>query len=109
MYHQTATTVPPCPDDTGTQIRRRRIASYRLTPLDDGRQDPLESTFRPPQPSSYGLTVEELRAEIRRCQNAGWQPWELRARFTDPRLLQASLDRARTDEQILYPELENAA
>lgn len=33
------------------------------------------------QPSDFGLTPDELRAEIRRCQAAGWQPWEIRARF----------------------------
>jgi hypothetical protein len=37
------------------------------------------------QPSSFGLTRHELTAEIRRCRRAGWQTWEIRVRFIDPR------------------------
>lgn len=29
----------------------------------------------------YGLSLREVRAEMRRCAARGWQLWELRARF----------------------------
>ena len=29
----------------------------------------------------WGLTARELRAEICRCLDRGWQGWELRVRF----------------------------
>ena len=101
-------TVPFAADSTGEQIHRRRTASYRLAPLDDGRQDPLENAFRGSERSSFGLGVEELRAEVRRCEKAGWQPWEIEQRFTNPRLVQASLDRAHEADRILHPEMEYA-
>lgn len=31
----------------------------------------------------YGLTLREVRAEIRRCLTHGWQLWEIRLRFAD--------------------------
>jgi hypothetical protein len=33
------------------------------------------------QPSSYSLTVPELAAHIRELRRAGWQHWEIAARF----------------------------
>lgn len=36
-------------------------------------------------PSPYGLTPRETRAELRRLAAAGWQLWELRARFDHAR------------------------
>jgi hypothetical protein len=33
------------------------------------------------QPSSYSLTARELAHEIGRLDAAGWQPWEIEARF----------------------------
>ncbi|WP_165984203.1 hypothetical protein [Streptomyces sp. YIM 98790] len=30
----------------------------------------------------YGLTLREIRAEVRRCAAGGWQLWEIRHRFT---------------------------
>lgn len=29
----------------------------------------------------FGLTLAEVRAEVRRCLARGWQLWEIRARF----------------------------
>lgn len=87
-FVQTTTNLP-AQQDSGTQIRRRYKAALRLPPLECGRRDPLE---KEPcrQPSDYGLTPEELRAEIRRCQEAGWQPWEIRARFMNPNTIGAA-------------------
>ncbi|MBB0243886.1 hypothetical protein FNQ90_07140 [Streptomyces alkaliphilus] len=33
----------------------------------------------------YGLTLPEVRAEIRRCCARGWQLWEIRRRFAPDR------------------------
>ncbi|MET7983010.1 hypothetical protein [Streptomyces sp. NPDC005281] len=33
----------------------------------------------------YGLSLREVRAEIRRCAGRGWQLWEIRLRFTNDR------------------------
>ncbi|MEU1117807.1 MULTISPECIES: hypothetical protein [unclassified Streptomyces] len=33
----------------------------------------------------YGLTLREVRAEIRRCLARGWQLWEIRYRFVNDR------------------------
>lgn len=33
----------------------------------------------------YGLTLHEVRAEIRRCAARGWQLWEIRLRFANDR------------------------
>ncbi|MEU2734700.1 hypothetical protein ABZ656_04395 [Streptomyces sp. NPDC007095] len=33
----------------------------------------------------YGLSLREIRAEIRRCAANGWQLWEIRLRFTADR------------------------
>lgn len=56
-----------------------RRTSYRLHSATAGR------TPCPCQPSSFGLTAHELRAEIRRLHRAGWAFWELRCRFINPR------------------------
>ncbi|MET7900347.1 hypothetical protein ABZS86_02340 [Streptomyces sp. NPDC005355] len=33
----------------------------------------------------YGLTLPELKAEMRRCAASGWQLWEIRRRFIPTR------------------------
>lgn len=33
----------------------------------------------------YGLTLREVRAEMRRCVDRGWQLWEIRYRFASNR------------------------
>lgn len=33
----------------------------------------------------YGLTLREVRAEIRRLSDRGWQTWEIRLRFASTR------------------------
>lgn len=83
-----ASTTIPDSNDTGTQLRRRKEASLRLPPLETGHRDPFEC--EPPRTSDYGLTPQELRAEIRRCQQMGWQPWEIRARFVNPNTIGAA-------------------
>lgn len=63
-------------------IRRRRAAAVRCQPLDDGRRDPLDrAAVAEGGPSTFGLDRAELRREVARCAAAGWQLWELRARF----------------------------
>jgi hypothetical protein len=42
-----------------------------------------------PEPSSYGLSAEELYAEADRLTRIGWQAWEIRARLADPRSVAA--------------------
>lgn len=37
------------------------------------------------QANPFGLTLHEVRAEIRRCAANGWQLWELRLRFANDR------------------------
>lgn len=41
------------------------------------------------RPTMYGLTLAEYRAEWCRCRDAGWQPWELAARFPAPEVVAA--------------------
>jgi hypothetical protein len=33
----------------------------------------------------YGLSLREVRAELRRCAARGWQLWEIRYRFANDR------------------------
>jgi hypothetical protein len=83
-------TVPFTADSIGEQLRRRRAASYRVPPLDhSGLRDPLETPCRQREPSSFGLSEIELRAEIARCQRAGWTAEEIRVRFVNPRMIGA--------------------
>jgi hypothetical protein len=35
--------------------------------------------------NAYGLTLREVRTEIRRCAAHGWQLWEIRLRFANNR------------------------
>lgn len=65
-------------------LRRRRLASLRLPPLEDGRRDTLD----PSDPTGFrvapfvaGLEAWELAAEGRRLERAGWESWELAARL----------------------------
>lgn len=48
----------------GSQLRRRRAASYRLPPLTDGRRDPLDpnSEEQPMSPASTAATIDLLRS-----------------------------------------------
>jgi hypothetical protein len=102
-------TVPLRPDNTGEQIRRRREAANApdVHRLACGRYDPLDPLPRPVEPSDFGLTIPELRAEIARCQRAGWQPWEIRARFKNPADLRRELDATYEADRIRHPHLEN--
>lgn len=68
-------------NEIARQLRRRRAASWRLVPLKDGRQDPMDVRQLPHLPSSFGLTAVELRREAGRCRAAGWDVWEVWARF----------------------------
>ncbi|MEV8635391.1 hypothetical protein AB0395_27410 [Streptosporangium sp. NPDC051023] len=70
------------PDVRG-QLARRRVASWRLPLLADGRRDPLDPPDRP-GPCSFGLFRAELVAEVRRCRSLGWGDWELRTVFVNP-------------------------
>ncbi|MFE9391182.1 hypothetical protein [Streptomyces sp. NPDC006784] len=45
------------------------------------RPDKLRKS-RPTCDNPFALTDVELRAEIIRCLDRGWQAWELRRRFT---------------------------
>ncbi|MGW7715176.1 hypothetical protein ACWGKK_12765 [Streptomyces chartreusis] len=75
-----------------TQLRRRRHAAQRCAPLDCGHRDPLDcipaSCGVPPddepkpEPSTFGLTPEQLRAEANRLvTDEGWQLWEIATRL----------------------------
>lgn len=67
-------------ESTADQLRRRRAASYRLPPLADGHQDPLDTIPAPRQPNSFGLTQDELRSHARDLhQHWGWDIGEIRA------------------------------
>ncbi len=82
------------PADIPAQIRRRAVAAAGMHPLPgrfgDGlvARDPLLSW--PPGvldgPATFGLDQAELRAEVRRRWDAGWQRWELRRVFDLPGL-----------------------
>lgn len=70
------------------QLNRRRRAGRRLPPLACGHRDPWDCRAAPHHaPDSFGLDTRELWAEIRRCERAGWQVWEIRRRFANPRTL----------------------
>ena len=75
----------PKVEEPGPQLRRRRAASWRLVPLDQGLRDPFDRTRTPPGPSDFSLTRAELTAEVDRCRGLGWADWELVIRFTDPK------------------------
>lgn len=78
------------PADIAAQLRRRHAAARRLAPLDSGVRDPLDELVLPwPRPCSYGLSADELLAEVRRRQAEGWTRDELLARFVDPRTVAA--------------------
>jgi hypothetical protein len=71
-------TIPPTPDG----IRRRRLASWRCMPFEDGRRDPLdrlEQLFQ--SPCTFGLTPAELVAEADRLRRLGWSHGEIRCRL----------------------------
>jgi hypothetical protein len=77
--------------DTVTGLRARRRAGWRLPALACGHRDPWDCrAARHDAPDSFGLDTRELWAEIRRCQRFGWQAWEIRRRFTNPRTLTPS-------------------
>jgi hypothetical protein len=68
---------------TVTCLKRRRQASLRCQPLDDGRRDNMDKSADPFRlgPSCYGLDPDELAAERRRLSRTGWRAWELAERF----------------------------
>ena len=70
--------------EAGDQLRRRRAASWHLTPLAGGVRDPFDRLATPPGPSDFGLTRAELRVEVTRLQRLGWAQWEIRARLVNP-------------------------
>ncbi|HTJ71459.1 MAG TPA: hypothetical protein VL551_28210 [Actinospica sp.] len=102
---QAITNVPPCADETGAQIRRRREAANapELHRLACGRYDPLDPLPRPVEPSSYGMTPDQLRAYGRYLRSQGWADWEIAARLVDPRELQRQLDDAEESDRIVNP------
>jgi hypothetical protein len=82
----TASTVSvPQPADTGAiprQLRRRREASWRLPPLDDGRCDPLDPGAELHQGATFGMDPDGVRAEAERCRrDLGFLEWEIHHRF----------------------------
>ena len=69
-------------------------ADAKLTPVlrEARRQRRLVREFeahvekpQPVQPSSFGLTAEELHLHRQQLLAAGWGVWEIRARLTEPR------------------------
>ena len=66
---------------TPDMLRERRAASMRLMPLVDERRDVLDPLPAPPRPSTFALTVPELRAEARRLHRLGWTRDELHTRL----------------------------
>lgn len=65
-------------------LRRRRDASSRCPPLEDGRRDPFNTGGEPQEPAHFGLNRDELFQEVRRLQVTGWSSWEIRRRFGAP-------------------------
>lgn len=51
-------------------------------------------------PSPYGLTRRETRAELRRLAAAGWQLWELRQRFGNPRQWQSATPTTNSEKEV---------
>jgi hypothetical protein len=80
-------TIPP----VAVEIRRRRLASWRCMPLEDGRRDPLDRPLpglrhqgvvnTSVSPSCFGLTAAELVAEAARLRRLGWSHGEIRYRL----------------------------
>jgi hypothetical protein len=65
-------------------LHRRRLASLRCEPLEDGadRRDPMDLLHpRVNEPATFGMDIATLRAEARRCWDSGWAAWELYVRF----------------------------
>ena len=87
-------------------LRRRRLASHRLVPLDDGRRDPWSRTGLRRR-SSFGLSRDALLAEARRLRDEGWQLWEIE------RVLELERDVPMTPNEravaALFDELERSA
>jgi hypothetical protein len=81
--------VDPTADTTTTvsvadDLRRRRAASWRCEPLEDGtgRRDPLDPVrICTSRPSTFGMDPAGVRAEAERCWDSGWLAWEIRYRF----------------------------
>lgn len=64
--------------DALSMVRRRQDAAQRLEPLECGRRDPL---LHVEDSGVLCLFPAEARAEASRLLAAGWQLWEIRARF----------------------------
>lgn len=64
-------------------LNRRRKASQRCPPLEDGRRDPLDTSPAgfSVAPVVMGLAPQELLAEAKRLERTGWALWELRKRL----------------------------
>lgn len=59
-------------------LAARRRASHRLPPLTCGRRDPWIRQSQP-EPSTFGMTTEELRGEANRLARHGWDIGEITA------------------------------
>jgi hypothetical protein len=81
MRWQESKTVGAVNLDPSTSLIRRRLASLRCPPLNDGRRDPLDPCPSRLAPAGFGLDRGELAAEALRLERAGWRPWEVRARL----------------------------
>jgi len=68
-------------------LRTRRTASYRCAALACGRRDPLDP-LGTRGPSTFGLSVDELRDEANRLAALGWALDEVLVRLAvAPRLV----------------------
>ncbi|SFD61743.1 hypothetical protein [Streptomyces aidingensis] len=69
----------------GAQRSRRHDAALRCPPLECAcgadHRDSLLCLAAPFGRSTYGLSSAALAAEAARCRAAGWQQWEISARF----------------------------
>jgi hypothetical protein len=61
------------------QVRRRRAASRRLPALCCGHRDPADCPVRPPGPSTFSLSPDELRRHANNLAASGWQLDEITA------------------------------
>ncbi len=69
-----ATRTVPRPADSARYVRRAFRRGWWLH----------RHTRPAAEPSDYGLSEPELRAEACRCRAAGWQPWEIAERLARP-------------------------
>jgi len=89
-------TLPAPPDirvSIAAELRRRADAAILMPPLPGragvglaARDGALDWPPGVGGPATFGLDQAELRAEVRRKWDAGWQRWELRRTFDLPGL-----------------------